>query len=92
MEVIIFLLILAGIVLAIKCLGFLFKASIFVLSLPLQIILGVFLALGLCLILPIGVFLSLLLSPLLILGALFPIILILAGIYLIGRGASNPDS
>ncbi len=69
-----------------KLLGIIFKAGIFLISIPLQIIGALFLAFFVMLLIPAGIvtgIIALILAPLLIFGPLLPIILLAFVIYLI---------
>ena len=88
MEIISFLFILALVLSALKILGMIFKAGIFLLSIPLQILAGVFLAVLIFAIVPVTLTVGLvavILAPLGMLALLFPLLLIGLGIYLFAR-------
>ena len=88
MELISFLLIFGVVLIVLKLLGIVFRASIFLIALPLQIIGGLIVAIFLFAILP-AVFitgiLTIILAPLGILAPFFPLFLIGLGIYLLAR-------
>jgi hypothetical protein len=88
MEFITFLLILALVFIAIKLMSLVFRAGIYLLSIPLQILIGAFVVLLLGIILPITIIsglLPLLFVTLAILVPLFPLFLIGLGIYMLAR-------
>ncbi len=88
MELISFLLIFGVVLIALKLLGLVFRASIFLIALPLQIIGGLLITILLFVILPVvlitGVS-AIILAPLGILAPFFPFFLIGLGIYLLTR-------
>jgi len=88
MEFLAFLLILGIVLITIKILGLIFRASIFLLSIPLQIFAGVIIAVVLFTVIPatlITGFFAFVLIPLGILAPLLPLFLIGYGIYLLAR-------
>ena len=71
---------------AFKLLGIIFKAGIFLISIPFQIIGAVLLAIFVAVMIPAGIvagIIALILAPLLIFGPLLPIILLVIVIYFI---------
>ncbi|MFQ5650517.1 MAG: hypothetical protein ACE5IY_11295 [bacterium] len=88
MDVAVILLLLAAFLIFFKLLGVLFKAGIFVLTLPLQIIGAVLGVVVLMVLVPFAMVagvVATVLAPLLAVGPLLPFLLILLGVYLIGR-------
>jgi hypothetical protein len=88
MDFLAFLIVLGCILLLFKVLGAIFKAGIFLISIPLQIIAAVFVAVVLFFALPAALFSGLfavILIPLGILAPLLPFILVGLGIYLLAR-------
>ena len=88
MEFITFLIILGFVLILIKVLGLLFRAGIFLISIPLQILMALVVAAVLFAILPVTLITGLLaavLVPLGILVPLLPFLLIGFGIYMLAR-------
>ncbi len=88
MELAVILILLAFFLFFIKILGFIFKAGLFVLSIPFQILGAVFGVLLLVLILPFATLVGIVavvFAPLLVLGPLVPLLLVIGGIYLISK-------
>ena len=88
MELAVILLMLAGFIIFFKLLALIFKAGIFVLSIPLQIIGAIFAVVLVLLLVPFAVtagILTVIFAPLFVLGALLPLLLVLFGIYLVVR-------
>lgn len=87
MDILAFLFILVLIVAGFKILGFLFKAAIFMISIPLQIIMFLILASIIFAVLgPVFTgLIGLILIPLGLLAPLLPVLLIAAGIYLLAH-------
>lgn len=88
MELAILLLMFAGFLIFFKLLGLIFKAGIFVLSVPFQIIGAIFAVFFVLLLLPFAVVagvLTVALAPLFVLGPFLPLLLVLFGLYLVVR-------
>ncbi len=88
MEIGIILLLLGLFLVGFKILGLLFKATFFILTIPLQIIgaiIGVVLVVALAPFAAVAGFLGIIFAPLLILGPLLPLLLVGLGLYLIIR-------
>jgi len=90
MELAVVLLLLAAFLIGFKLLAIVFKAGIFVLSLPFQLIGAVFGVVLVVLLIPfavLGGFFAALFAPILILGPWLPLLLVLLGVYLIVRSS-----
>ena len=87
MELIGFVLILGVALILLKCLGWVFRAGIFLISIPLQILLAIIVAVIAIALLPAALVTGALfiIAPLGLLVAFFPVILIGIGIYLLAR-------
>ena len=88
MEIISFLIIVALVLVVFKALGLIVKAGIFLLSIPLQIVIAVFITALILIVVPVTLatgFLAILLAPLGLLIPLLPFLLISLGIYMFSR-------
>ncbi len=88
MELISFLLILALVLVAFKLLGLIFKAGIFLLSIPLQILVVLFIAILIFTLIPVTLttgLVAIILIPLGLVAPLIPLAIIGFGIYLFAR-------
>ncbi|MCK5148843.1 hypothetical protein KAR48_18965 [bacterium] len=85
MDILSFLVVVMIIVIAFKLLGIFFKAAFFLISIPLQILAAVIVAVVLFTLLPIAGLLALILIPLGLLAPLLPIILIGIGVYMLAK-------
>jgi hypothetical protein len=88
MDFLSFLLIVGIVLIGLKCLGFVVRAGLFIISIPLLILAGVVIAILLFAVLPVAFIsglLGLVLIPLGILVPLLPLLLIGFGVYLLAR-------
>ena len=88
MDFLSFLIIVAVVLIAFKLLGLVIRAGIFLISIPLQIIFGILVALLLFAVLPVALISGLIgfiLIPLGIIAPLIPLFLIGFGVYLLAR-------
>lgn len=84
MDFLAFLIVLGCVLLLFKLLGAIFRAGIFLISIPLQIIAAVIVAVVLFAVFPVGL-IAIILVPLGLLAPLLPFILVGLGIYLLAR-------
>lgn len=88
MELAVILLMFAAFLIFFKLLGVMFKASMFILTIPFQIIGAVFGVALILLLVPFAVLagvITVLFAPLFVLGPFLPILLVIFGLYLIVR-------
>jgi len=90
MEIVVLLFLFTAFLIGFKLLALVFKAGVFVLTLPFQIIGAVFGVVFLIMLIPLavltGIFASLF-APFLLLGPWLPLLLVLFGVYLIVRSS-----